>query len=79
MAAAYGNIHPGAHPSHRGRVKALAVAGRSSKGMNLDLIALTQERHWGIERADEPLGGVLEFRPFTQWRDPYPVRVDTQW
>ncbi|MFJ3661926.1 hypothetical protein ACIPPM_15845 [Streptomyces sp. NPDC090119] len=47
--------------------------------MNPDLIALTPKTAPEIERAAELSDGMLEFRPFTQWRDPYPVRVDTQW
>ncbi|MFI8350364.1 hypothetical protein [Streptomyces sp. NPDC085596] len=77
--AARGNSHSGGHPSHPGRAKSWATMGRSSKGMNLVLITLTWQAAPEIERAAELLDGMLEFRPFTQWRDPYPVRVDTQW
>ncbi|MFJ8730576.1 hypothetical protein [Streptomyces bauhiniae] len=60
-------------------MKSWATVDRSSKGMNLDFIALTSEPAPEIERADGLLDRMLAFRPFTQWRDPYPVRVDTQW
>ncbi|MFD4790159.1 hypothetical protein ACFWN1_24520 [Streptomyces sp. NPDC058459] len=59
-------------------MKSWSTMGRSSKGMNLDLIGLTSEAAPGIERAAELLDGMLEFRPFMRWRDQYPVRVDTQ-
>jgi hypothetical protein len=60
-------------------VKSVAAVDRSSKGMNLAFIALTSGPAPEIERADGLLDRMRAFRPFTRWRDPYPVRVDTQW
>ncbi|MFD8674789.1 hypothetical protein ACFV1A_17070 [Streptomyces seoulensis] len=79
VAAVCQNCRSGGGPSHPGRLKSPAAVDRSSKGMNRDLIALTSQPAPEIERAAGLLDRMLVFRPFTQWRDPYPVRVDTQW
>ncbi|MYV37495.1 hypothetical protein GT030_01075 [Streptomyces sp. SID1328] len=60
-------------------MKSSAAVDRSSKGMNLDFIALTSQPAPEIERANGLLDRMRAFRPFTRRRDPYPLRVDTQW